>query len=318
MSKLNIDQMLKDGLIYKGNDPKLHHDRISTGFPNLDNLLGEGIMRGRFYLVAGDTSVGKTVLCQEVAKQILSTIKNSLVGYIDLEYCYDMGWWQQVGVDVDRVLVSQPENGEKAVDVVIALIEAGVQLIIIDSLAGLLPAALMDESADYNPMAALARLLSINLPKIVNKASKHDAIVIGINQVRSPLKLYEEETYPGGKAQKFYSSAVLRLRNGGWIKEGDKRVGFNVEINNKKNKIGKPYETCEVAFRFDGGMDFLGVDIAEAIEQGKIIRSGPWYSWGDADTARKVMGINGVRSYFVEHPNELNDLKILTNQNELV
>lgn len=233
MSKLTIDQMLKEGLIYKGSDPRLHHDRISTGFANLDALLGEGIMRGRFYLVTGDTSVGKTVLCQEIGKEVHNIIPDSLIAYIDLEYCYDMEWWRQVGVDVDRVLVSQPESGEKAVDVVIALIESGVQLIIIDSIAGLLPAALMEENADYNPMAAVARLLAINLPKIVNKASKHDCIVIGINQVRSSMKLYEEESYPGGKAQKFYSSSTLRLRNGGWIKEGDKRVGFAVEINNK-------------------------------------------------------------------------------------
>ena len=226
--------------------------------------------------------------------------------WIDTELSWDSDWMSKCGVDTSQVLVSQPINGEEALDTVKDLMRNSVDVIVLDSIAGLVPTAVTDEDFSYNPMAWQARFVNSSLPKLLPNLQAGSALV-AINQVRSSIGPVALDNMPGGLAQSFFAHSLLQVRRNGWIEEpkGNK-VGFDMEVRLRKSKIGgENWNNAIVPFRVDGGIDVLESYIREAIEQKIVERSGAWYTYKDV----KAMGMNGIKEKFLASTELLEDLK---------
>ena len=188
------------------------------------------------------------------------------------------------------------------------LMQAGVDVIVLDSVAGLVPTAVNNEDFSYSPIAWQARFVNSSLPKLLPNL-KHGSAFIAINQVRSSMGPVALDNMPGGLAQSFFAHFLLQVRRNGWIKDGNNNVGFDMEIRLRKSKVGgENWRSAVVPFRVDGGIDVMESFIREGIDRKLIKQSGPWYEYRN----EKVMGMNGVKKFFTENPQEF-----LSLQNEL-
>ena len=213
----------------------------------------------------------------------------------------------QCGVNTDRIVVAQPTNGEDAFSIVREMMQVGVDVIVLDSIAGLVPTTVVEEEFSYNPMAWQARFINSSLPKLLPNL-KHGSAFVAINQVRSSLGPVAIDNMPGGLAQTFFAHFLLQVRRNGWIEEGkDKeKVGFDMEVRLRKSKVGgENWKSAIVPFRVAGGIDILESFIREALAQGLIKRAGAWYTYGED----KAMGLNGLKSFFLENPVKIEELK---------
>ena len=306
-SSLDIVQKLLDNdklSLSRGSSEEFSYTRIPFGIPALDKLTGGGIPKKRMTLMYGPTNVGKSYLASQV---LANAQKMGGVGaWIDTELSWDAEWVSKCGVDVDNVLVAQPSTGEDALETVRKLMDAKVDVIVLDSIAGLVPAAVMDEGFDYNPMAWQARFINTSLPRTLAHLKEGSAFV-AINQVRSSMGPVALDAMPGGLAQTFFSHFLLQVRRSGWIEENKEKVGFDMEVRLRKTKVGgENWKSAVVPFRVDGGIDITESFIREALDRGVITKGGPWYTYGEA----KVMGMNGLKKHFVENPEKLEELKI--------
>ena len=306
-SSLDIVQKLLDNdklSLSRGSSEEFSYTRIPFGIPALDKLTGGGIPKKRMKLMYGPTNVGKSYLASQV---LANAQKMGGVGaWIDTELSWDAEWVSKCGVDVDNVLVAQPSTGEDALETVRKLMDAKVDVIVLDSIAGLVPAAVMDEGFDYNPMAWQARFINTSLPRTLAHLKEGSAFV-AINQVRSSMGPVALDAMPGGLAQTFFSHFLLQVRRSGWIEENKEKVGFDMEVRLRKTKVGgENWKSAVVPFRVDGGIDITESFIREALDRGVITKGGPWYTYGEA----KVMGMNGLKKHFVENPEKLEELKI--------
>lgn len=301
-----IDDLLSHNtLLKRGSDAEFHFSRIPFGIEALDDLVGGGIPRKRITLLVGQPNAGKSYLASQVA--VSAQKSNSTVVWIDLELSWDDAWMKRCGIDIDNIIVTQPTTAEETFDLIKSLMVESVDLIVLDSVAGLVPASIQEEGFDYNPIAWQARFVNSSLPKLLPYL-KNGSAFIAINQLRSSIGPVSLDTMPGGLAQGYFSHFVLDVRRHGWIDEGqNKKVGFDMEIRCKKSKVGgRPFQSCIVPFRLDGGIDMLEVQLREAISKGLIVQRGPWYkiNWVD----KKIVGLNGLRKYFREHEEERNKL----------
>ena len=301
-----VQKLLNDDKLSlsRGSSPEFGYTRIPFGIPSLDKLTGGGIPKKRMTLMYGPTNVGKSYL----ASQVLANAQKMGGGgaWIDTELSWDAEWVAKCGVDVDNVLVAQPSTGEDALETVRKLMDAKVDVIVLDSIAGLVPAAVMDEGFDYNPMAWQARFINTSLPRTLAHLKEGSAFV-AINQVRSSMGPVALDAMPGGLAQTFFSHFLLQVRRSGWIEENKEKVGFDMEVRLRKTKVGgENWKSAVVPFRVDGGIDITESFIREALDRGVITKGGPWYTYGEA----KVMGMNGLKKHFVENPEKLEELKI--------
>ena len=306
-SSLDIVQKLLDNdklSLSRGSSEEFSYTRIPFGIPALDKLTGGGIPKKRMTLMYGPTNVGKSYLASQV---LANAQKMGGVGaWIDTELSWDAEWVSKCGVDVDNVLVAQPSTGEDALETVRALMDAKVDVIVLDSIAGLVPAAVMDEGFDYNPMAWQARFINTSLPRTLAHLKEGSAFV-AINQVRSSMGPVALDAMPGGLAQTFFSHSLLQVKRHGWIEENKERVGFDMEVRLRKSKVGgENWKSALVPFRVEGGIDVTESFIREALDRGLISKGGPWYTYNDT----KVMGMNGLKKHFVENPDQLEELKI--------
>ena len=301
-----VQKLLNDDKLSlsRGSSPEFGYTRIPFGIPSLDKLTGGGIPKKRMTLMYGPTNVGKSYLASQV---LANAQKMGGVGaWIDTELSWDAEWVAKCGVDVDNVLVAQPSTGEDALETVRKLMDAKVDVIVLDSIAGLVPAAVMDEGFDYNPMAWQARFINTSLPRTMAHLKEGSAFV-AINQVRSSMGPVALDAMPGGLAQTFFSHFLLQVRRSGWIEENKEKVGFDMEVRLRKTKVGgENWKSAVVPFRVDGGIDITESFIREALDRGVITKGGPWYTYGEA----KVMGMNGLKKHFVENPEKLEELKI--------
>lgn len=301
MPVLTIDQMLKSGLLKKGSDPSLDIQLVPFGIPKLDDMIGGGLPRGRNTLFVGNYSSGKTFLAQMAIKSVQKA--GGSAAYVDAERSFDRDWFRASGVDTDALLVSVPEYGERAADVVVALLEAGVDIVVLDSIASLIPAVEDEESMEKQTIGLHARLVTKAYKKatVANKTS----IFIGINQIRREIGPYGGETYPGGEYHKFASHMTLRVKRDGWIKEKvdghEKKLGFDMSIEAVKNKVGKPWGVCSLPFYFTGEIDEMVTNIDMALAKEIMVQKGPYYYWGDKE---KWLGKMGIRIYFQENPDK--------------
>jgi len=232
-----VQNLLKDdklGLL-RGNNSAFEFTRIPFGIPALDKLTGGGIPKKRMTMLYGPTNVGKSYLASQVVARAQEA--GGTAAWIDTELSWDAGWSAKCGIDVENILVSQPSNGEQALETVRKLMDAKVDVIVLDSIAGLVPAAVMEEGFDYNPMAWQARFVNTSLPRILAHLKEGSAFV-AINQVRSSMGPVALDAMPGGMAQTFFSHFLLQVRRKGWIEEGKnkEKVGFDMEVRLRKTK----------------------------------------------------------------------------------
>ena len=301
-----ISQLLGDKNLnlQRGDSSNFDYSRIPFGIPALDKLTGGGIAKKRMTILYGPTNVGKSYLASQIVAQAQRS--GGVGAWIDTELSWDSEWMAKCGVDTSQILVSQPINGEDALGTVKDLMRNGVDVIVLDSIAGLVPTAVTDEDFSYNPMAWQARFVNSSLPKLLPNLQSGSALV-AINQVRSSIGPVALDNMPGGLAQSFFAHSLLQVRRSGWIEEpkGNK-VGFDMEVRLRKSKIGgENWSNAIVPFRVDGGIDVLESYIREALDQKIVERSGAWYTYKDV----KAMGMNGIKEKFLASTELLESLK---------
>ena len=303
-----IDSLLKSKSLnlMRGDSDEFSFGRIAFNIPALDTLTGGGIPKKRMTLLYGPTNVGKSYL----ASQVVSNVKKEggIAAWIDTELSWDAAWVEKCGVDSSKVLVAQPTNGEEAMDTARELMQAGVDLIVLDSIAGLVPTTVNENDFSYSPIAWQARFVNSSLPKLLPNL-KNGSAFIAINQVRSSMGPVALDNMPGGLAQGFFAHFLLQVRRNGWIKEGNDNVGFDMEVRLRKSKVGgENWRSATVPFRVEGGIDVMESFIREGINRKLILQSGPWYTYNE----NKAMGMNGIKDFFVSNPEAYTEL-----QNEL-
>ncbi len=269
-----LDELLDEGLIAKGDDPQFKVQRIPFGIPDLDAILNGGIPRRRITIITGPYSSGKSFVAQLLMKK---GIEDGLeVAYIDTEQTYDPEWWNQVGLPLDKVFVAQPTIGEQAVDLTVALIEANTDIVVIDSLAALIPHEEAEEGAEQKFIGLQARLIGKMMRMVLS--TKHNSAIVCTNQLRDSIGgPFPTDVMPGGKAIGFFSSLILRTQRRDWIEENGKKIGFDMGVICRKSKVGRPLGECELPFLFRGKIDELSMLLDQAMEANLITQKGPHY-----------------------------------------
>ena len=303
-----IAQLLGDKKLnlQKGNSESFDYTRIPFGIPALDKLTGGGIPKKRMTIMYGPTNVGKSYL----ASQVVASVQRDggTAAWIDTELSWDSKWVEKCGIDSERMLVSQPTSGEEALGTIKELMRAGIDVIVLDSIAGLVPSAVQDNEKgfEFSPMAWQARFVNSALPRLLPNLKSGSAF-IAINQVRSSIGPVALDTMPGGLAQGFFAHFLLQVRRSGWIEEPKgTKVGFDMEVRLRKSKVGgENWSNAIVPFRVDGGIDVLESYIREAIQQKLITQKGAWYDY----EGLKAMGMNGLKTQLLNNPTLVEKLK---------
>jgi recombination protein RecA len=256
---------------------------ISTGALSLDLALGgKGIPRGRIIEIFGPESSGKTTLALTVAAN--AQREGGVAAFIDAEHALDPTWARRLGVNIDNLLVSQPDSGEQALEICELLVRSNaVDLIIVDSVAALIPKAEIEGEMGDSVVGLQARLMSQAMRKLTGVIARTNCTVIFINQIREKIGVMygSPETTTGGRALKFYSSVRIDIRRTGAIKEGEEVVGNRTRAKIVKNKVAPPFRESEFDIMFNEGISITGDLIDMAVESGVVEKSGAWYNYGD-------------------------------------
>ncbi|MGP8079576.1 MAG: recombinase RecA [Dehalococcoidales bacterium] len=274
---------------------------ISTGSISLDIALGiGGIPRGRIIEIFGPESTGKTTLALHIIAEAQKT--GGVAAYIDVEHALDPVYSGHLGVNIDDMLISQPDTGEQALEICEALVRSGaVDVIVVDSVAALVPRAEIEGEMGDTQVALQARLMSQALRKLAVAIGRSGTAVIFINQLREKVGIVfgNPEVTPGGRALKFYSSVRIDLRRSETIKQGEVAVGNRVKARIVKNKVAPPFRTAEFDIMFDHGISREGDLVDLGVELGLIKKSGAFFSWGDT---RLGQGRENVKNFLIQKP----------------
>ena len=304
-----IEKDFGKGAIMKlGDDSVENVDVIPTGSIGLNAALGVGgYPRGRVIEIFGPESSGKTTLAIHA---IAETQKmGGYAAFIDAEHAFDRFYAQHLGVDVDNLLISQPDNGEQALQIADQLISSSaIDIIVIDSVAALTPKKEIEGAMGDNVVGLQARLMSQALRKLTSTISKTNTTCIFINQLREKIgQVYgPTETTTGGNALKFYSSVRIDIRRGAPIKEGDEVLGNLTKVRVVKNKVAPPFRRAEFEITFGNGISKVGEIVDLGSDYGVIRKSGSWYSYGDAKLGQ---GREAVKKLLTDNPELCEDLE---------
>ncbi len=275
-------------------------DVISTGALSIDYALGiGGVPRGRVIEIFGPESSGKTTLALQVIAEAQKT--GGLAAFIDAEHALDAAYAKKLGVDIDNLLVSQPDNGEQALEIVEVLIRSNsVDVVVVDSVAALVPKAEIEGDMGEAQMGLQARLMSQALRKLTGAVSKSKTSLIFINQLREKIGVMfgNPETTTGGRALKFYASVRIDIRRIGAIKDGETVVGGRTRVKIVKNKMAAPFREAEFDIMYGEGVSREGDLIDIAVEHKIIEKSGAWFAYGGE---RLGQGRENVKTYLKEH-----------------
>lgn len=304
-----IEKQFGEGAIMALGDAKaVQIAGIPTGSLSLDLALGgQGIPRGRIVEVFGPESSGKTTLALHVVAQAQKT--GGIAAFVDAEHAFDPSWAKKLGVDLETLLVSQPSSGEEAMHITEMLIKSNaVDVIVVDSVAALVPQKELEGEIGDSHVGLQARLMSQSLRKLTGAIAKSKTAVIFINQIREKIGVMfgSPETTPGGRALKFYSSCRIDVRRIGAIKDGEEVIGQRVKVKVVKNKVAPPFRTCEFDMMHGDGISYEGDVLDLAMAQKLISRVGAWFRYGDEQLGQ---GREKVRLYLKEHPKFVEELR---------
>ena len=279
-----IDRQFRKGACVRlGDKPQEAIQAISTGSLNLDAALGiGGVPRGRVIEIYGPESSGKTTLTLHIVAE--AQRRGGLAAFIDAEHALDAEYARKLGVDVDNLMVSQPDSGEQALEIAEALVRsAAVDVVVIDSVAALVPKAELEGEMGDAMVGLQARLMSQALRKLTAVVSKSGTCLIFINQIREKIGVMfgNPETTTGGRALKFYSSVRLDIRRINSIKDGDEVVGSRTKVKVVKNKVAPPFKAAEFDIGYGEGISKTGELIDLGVEHKVVEKSGAWFSYGD-------------------------------------
>jgi len=307
---LQIEKQYGKGSIMRLGDKnaKMEIPVIPTGALPLDIALGiGGIPKGRVIEIYGPESSGKTTLTLHMVAQAQKM--GGVAAFIDAEHALDPIYAKKLGVDVDNLLISQPDTGEQALEIAESLVRSGaVDIVVIDSVAALVPRAEIEGDMGDSHMGLQARLMSQALRKLTGIISKSSTSVVFINQIRMKIGVMfgNPETTTGGNALKFYSSVRLDIRRIETLKKGDEAIGNRVRVKVVKNKVAPPFKKAEFNIMYDKGIVRESAVLDLAVENNLIQKSGSWYSYGED---RIGQGAANVAGYLKEHPEILETIE---------
>ena len=283
------------------NGPKVQVAAIPTGAINLDAAIGiGGIPRGRITEIYGPESSGKTTLCLHVIANAQNT--GGAVAFIDAEHALDIEYARKLGVDVDNLLVSQPDTGEQALEIAEVLVRSGaMDVVVIDSVAALVPRAEIEGEMGDSHVGLQARLMSQALRKLTGAINRSQTSVIFTNQIREKIGVMfgSPEPTTGGRALKFYASLRMDIRRIGSIKDKEAVVGNKTRVKVVKNKVAPPFKQVDFDIMFNVGIDHYGILVDLGIEAEIIQKSGAWFSYGDV---RLGQGRENAKAFLQDNP----------------
>lgn len=310
--KLTMDKLDKDygkgSVMMLGDKVETQQEVISTGSLGLDVALGiGGLPRGRVVEIYGPESSGKTTIATHVIAEAQK--KGGMCAFIDAEHAFDAAYAKKLGVDVDNLLISQPDYGEQALEIADRLILSGaLDVVVIDSVAALVPKSELEGEMGDSKMGLHARLMSQALRKLTATISKTNTICIFINQLREKIGVMfgNPETTTGGNALKFYASVRLDIRRQTQVKDGDEAIGNHVKVKVVKNKVAPPFRSAEFDIIFGEGISKTGEIIDMSTELGIVQKSGSWYSY---NSDKLGQGRDAVKQLLHDNPELCNELE---------
>lgn len=307
-----IKDKFGDGAIMRLGEAKYSKvDVVTSGSLSLDLALGVGgFPRGRIIEIYGPESSGKTTIAQHLVAEVQK--QGGIAAFVDAEHALDPDYARRIGVNVDQLILSQPDNGEQALEIVETLVRSNaVDVIVVDSVAALVPKAEIDGDMGDSHMGLQARLMSQALRKLTGIISKSRTIVVFINQIRMKIGVMfgNPETTTGGNALKFYASIRVDIRRGEQIKNGDAIIGNHVRVKVAKNKVAAPFRTCEFDIMYNEGISLAGDLLDVAVQQKTIEKSGNSYKFGEEKLG---VGRETARLYLKEHPETMQKIRALT------
>lgn len=290
-------------------------EAVSSGSLALDHCLGVGgYPKGRIIEIYGPESTGKTTFALHAIAEVQKS--GGYAGFIDAEHALDPIYAKNLGVDIDSLILSQPDSGEQGLEIAEALIRSGaVDIVVIDSVAALVPQAEIDGDMGDSHVGLQARLMSQAMRKLSGVLSKSNCIAIFINQIREKVGIMfgNPETTPGGRALKFYASVRLEIRKGEQIKIGDEIVGNQAKVKVVKNKVASPFKSCEIDIIFGKGISHSGEVVDLAVDQEIIQKSGAWFSYKDQKIGQ---GRENTKKYLEENPLVMEEIANLIRQKQ--
>ena len=305
----NIEKQFGKGAVIKmGDIPHVDIPVVTTGILSIDVALGVGgIPKGRIVEIYGPESSGKTTLALHVVAECQKL--GGVAGYVDAEHALDPIYARKLGVNIDELYISQPDDGEQALEIAEAMVRsAAIDIVVIDSVAALVPRSEIEGEMGQSSVGVQARLMSQALRKLTGITSKTNCIVIFINQLRDKIGVTygSPETTTGGRALKFYSSVRVDIRRAEAIKVGEQTVGNRTKIKITKNKVAPPFRNCEVDIMYGEGISKDADLLDLGAQLGLVNKSGSWYSYGET---RLGQGRENAKLYLKEHPEIIREIE---------